>query len=295
MSYVSDELALLSSLRFAPIDAKLYRNSPSSESVLATSNRHATRLQGHLQTLITAQQGALFDGVGDISAIRRDLLDTMTRLHRVVASSVDEHRCESIKLMGQREDCDVTERKIEALLAPHLSKDEDEEEASYTRHSSELKSIEAEIHQAKSRLVILERRRVEVKGTLRDLEIARARKNLKVQGEVKALRQLPTRASLSASIAKVQGIIDLEESEVAGLGDGTALFSDIVIYLSAREADLVKSLNQDEREQVADTINIVIRKLDAWLDIIREKGWKLLEVVVGSERESYERAKRMIK
>ena len=68
----SDELLLLSSLRFAPIDPQP-RRTLADEKGRVNINQRTELLQLQLQKLISQQQDALFSGIGNLEAIRGEL------------------------------------------------------------------------------------------------------------------------------------------------------------------------------------------------------------------------------
>ena len=280
-----DELALLSSLRFAPLGSQPLRLSRQDSQ---TSEGEASRLKEHLQNLITAHQSSLFDNFGNVEPLRRDFIHNLQALEHVVRDILDAQRFELIKLMAQREDSSSVVAQIEALTTTTSL------ETEHGQESDDLFQLEQEILRLRQQLDDLETRRAQLKS---NMERKRAQKTKKIRddiGELKRLRALPSCEELSSAIKSLNLRIKDNEDEVEALSQGADMLHTIVDFLHDSEQEIGLILTKGDDEALASEFDRVIDQLSQWNDTIQEKQWKLLLIVVGSELESFKIAKSMI-
>lgn len=314
---VADEVALLHSLRFTPISPARHatRRSTPAKPRETAAHRRARELQNTLQRLVDAHQEALFDGKGDLSWTRNELHNVVCMLRDTLSETLETQRFEVIKLRAQKEDAEATAARIESLSSSET------DGPRFSTTQAELAVVEEQIAQVKLQLDALQKRRSDLKNELRSIHDDRIRRNEDNGRELKRLRALPTAEQLDTSIMELTTSVDKDEAEVVALTDGADLLSKVVEFLRQTESKILAILvtsqtnspnhsrtsstssspgerdetpstsTDSDQKQVFDVLLRASKQMDKWLEFASENGWKLLEVVIGSERESIEIAR----
>lgn len=314
---VADEIALLHSLRFTPISPARHatRRSTTVKPRETPAHRRAKELQSTLQRLVEVHQGALFDGTGDLSWIRNELHSVVCMLRDALNETLEIQRFDVIKLRAQKEDAEVAAARIESLSSREA------EGSRFDSTQAELAVVEEQIAQVKLQLEALQKRRSDLKNELRSLQDDRIRKNEDNDKELKRLRALPTVEELDTSIMELTTSVDKDEAEVIALTDGADLLLQVIEFLRATEARILdilvasqsnspyhshtslsssfpdksqkspSTLGDSEQKRVFDVLLGASKQMDEWLNFASQNGWKLLEVVIESEREAIELAR----
>lgn len=304
---VPDEVSLLQSLKFTPISPARY--TPTKKAAVKQheriTTRHARQLQKTLQNLVQAHQTALFEGTGSIDEVRNDLYAAVCSLRDVLDDDVHLNRHEVVKLHGQREDVDSLETRMEELSSDSTKNDQ------YKTEEVELQRVENEISQVKLQMKALEKRKSDLKRSMQDIQLNRMQKNQETEQELTRLRGLPSAEEITESIKELNKVIDKEEQEVDALSEGSELLAEVIEFLSKTETRLAEAIQVGLRtsrsssptssshattssDEMMAILDQSAHQLDQWLELVTEKKWKLLQVVIASEREAVESARSMI-
>lgn len=291
MEYISDEIALISSLQFAPIDPIPLRSRSQHTLHSSTPDHRVKLLQSRLQTLVAAHQAAILDNVGDINVVRNEIQSTLELLRETLSEIIDSDRFEVIKAIGQREDANRRQAEIDRLTSPAET-----DAAEFDQEKAEVAQIDRQMKELKNELTRLQSRRLELGKSLRQRQTARLKHNEQHQVELKRLRSLPTRQDLTESIDQLQSKIRQYEKEAVALDEGGSLLQLVMQELVRVEEHVKETLREKpvDNTKLLSLFTETIGRLEDWLNQVKAKEWKLLEVVLEAEVEGYRIAKTMV-
>ncbi|CCG82510.1 protein of unknown function [Taphrina deformans PYCC 5710] len=277
---VTQEMMDLSTLKFAPLDEPLHRarHSPPMPTTMTTPVvDHGDVLECRLQGLVEAH-GEMLMGGGDGGRLRRAIRGTMDDLRAVQESAVSVYREAVTVALGDREDADVGEERMERVRETEARVRRDAE-ASATR----VADIDVAMESLSRERADLVRRQARLDGELRQVE-----------AEMGTLRRGPTRAACDLSLSTSRAAIETLSLHLDALAHGTDLFALTIARLEVHEATIREALARHDAQTVREHVDRAVQYLTAQLDLVTRRGWKLLVAVLHAELEAYTLARGMM-